>query len=76
MNRPNRRNQVFQNHTTLGCPSIYKTSQLTSILFSLSISCRYTLHVTSGEDDMARIKNELPGGARLADYLTVGYLAM
>ncbi|MDP2784205.1 MAG: transposase domain-containing protein [Sulfurimicrobium sp.] len=25
---------------------------------------------------MARIKNELPGGARLADYLTVGYLAM
>ncbi|MDP2851789.1 MAG: transposase domain-containing protein, partial [Gallionella sp.] len=25
---------------------------------------------------MARIKNELPGGVRLADYLTVGYLAM
>ena len=25
---------------------------------------------------MARIKGELPGGARLADYLAVGFLAM
>lgn len=56
--------------------NVFLGTGLKSILFSLSIFCRYTIHVTDGEDDMARIKNELPGGARLADYLTVGYLAM